>query len=297
MGSSPLQPVRGRSRDRAARRLALRDHDQGDEARSRPQRRHAADLRGRADARRTRRSTARTSTGRSRSSATASTRSASPSRRSRRSAPIRSRSACPAVQTRRARDRPGRRDGPALLLRPRAERHPARSRPRASARSPRPTSTQQSTTSLYDAVELASKQPEDLKPARRSASARARACYLFEKQSRLPVAGPEEKRRPTCSRPTPPRRSPRTTRRSSRSSREPSSPRTRSRRRRTARFCRRRYFVLQDRPALSGEDLTNPEQTFDQTQPPIVTFDFTDEGRQAFQTITQADRPARPRRT
>ncbi len=46
-------------------------------------------------------------------------------------------------------------------------------------------------------------------------------------------------------------------------------------------------YVLQDRPALSGDDITNPEQNFDPTtNQPNVTFDFTDEGRTAFQKVT-----------
>ena len=50
-----------------------------------------------------------------------------------------------------------------------------------------------------------------------------------------------------------------------------------------------RWWVMQDRPALSGTDLKNPEQNFDQRGggQPIVTFDFTDKGRKAFQSITR----------
>jgi SecD/SecF fusion protein len=49
-----------------------------------------------------------------------------------------------------------------------------------------------------------------------------------------------------------------------------------------------RFWLVQDNPALSGTDIRNPEQNFDQrTNEPIVTFDFTDEGREAFQRITQ----------
>jgi len=49
-----------------------------------------------------------------------------------------------------------------------------------------------------------------------------------------------------------------------------------------------RFWVIQDNPALSGTDIRNPEQNFDQGTggEPIVTFDFTDEGREAFQQIT-----------
>src|SRR5215212_7088437 len=50
-----------------------------------------------------------------------------------------------------------------------------------------------------------------------------------------------------------------------------------------------RWWVIQDRPALSGTDIKNPEQNFEQSGggQPIVTFDFTDKGRKAFQDITR----------
>jgi SecD/SecF fusion protein len=50
-----------------------------------------------------------------------------------------------------------------------------------------------------------------------------------------------------------------------------------------------RWWVIQDKPALSGTDIKNPEQNFDQQTggQPIVTFNFTDKGRKAFQTITR----------
>ncbi|MFL5870861.1 MAG: protein translocase subunit SecD [Solirubrobacterales bacterium] len=48
------------------------------------------------------------------------------------------------------------------------------------------------------------------------------------------------------------------------------------------------FFVLHDRPALTGNDITNPEQNFDPTtNQPNVTFDFTDTGRQKFQDVTR----------
>src|SRR5215216_2351231 len=48
------------------------------------------------------------------------------------------------------------------------------------------------------------------------------------------------------------------------------------------------YWVVRDDPGLSGTDIKNPEQNFDQRggNEPIVTFDFTDKGRKAFQKIT-----------
>ena len=47
-----------------------------------------------------------------------------------------------------------------------------------------------------------------------------------------------------------------------------------------------RFWVIQDNPALSGTDIRNPEQNFDETRQPVVTFDFTDKGREAFKRIT-----------
>jgi SecD/SecF fusion protein len=48
------------------------------------------------------------------------------------------------------------------------------------------------------------------------------------------------------------------------------------------------YRVLEDDTELTGDDITNPEQNVDpQTNEPIVTFDFTDEGQQAFAAVTQ----------
>src|SRR5215213_4217163 len=48
------------------------------------------------------------------------------------------------------------------------------------------------------------------------------------------------------------------------------------------------YWVIRDDPGLSGTDIKNPEQNFDQRagNEPIVTFDFSDKGRRAFQRIT-----------
>ena len=50
-----------------------------------------------------------------------------------------------------------------------------------------------------------------------------------------------------------------------------------------------RFWVIQDNPALSGTDIRNPEQNFDQRfgNEPIVRFEFNDRGREAFQRITR----------
>jgi len=50
----------------------------------------------------------------------------------------------------------------------------------------------------------------------------------------------------------------------------------------------RGYYVIHDRPELSGNDIREPKQSFDPTtNQPIVTFSFTDKGQQAFQDVTQ----------
>jgi SecD/SecF fusion protein len=48
------------------------------------------------------------------------------------------------------------------------------------------------------------------------------------------------------------------------------------------------WYALKDKPALSGSDITNPEQAYGPTNnEPIVTFDFTSEGQEAFQEVTR----------
>ncbi|HEY7456110.1 MAG TPA: protein translocase subunit SecD, partial [Solirubrobacterales bacterium] len=47
------------------------------------------------------------------------------------------------------------------------------------------------------------------------------------------------------------------------------------------------WFALEDKPALSGTDITNPKQEFNELQEPNVTFQFTDKGRKAFQEVTR----------
>src|SRR4051812_8632192 len=50
------------------------------------------------------------------------------------------------------------------------------------------------------------------------------------------------------------------------------------------------WWVLRDNPVLSGTDIKNPEQNFDQQGggEPIVTMDFTSKGRKAFAATTRA---------
>jgi SecD/SecF fusion protein len=47
------------------------------------------------------------------------------------------------------------------------------------------------------------------------------------------------------------------------------------------------WYALKDSPALSGTDITNPKQETDELGQPNVTFQFTDQGQQAFQDVTR----------
>ncbi|HEX2234080.1 MAG TPA: protein translocase subunit SecD, partial [Thermoleophilaceae bacterium] len=49
----------------------------------------------------------------------------------------------------------------------------------------------------------------------------------------------------------------------------------------------KRLFVIEDDSELSGDQVRNPEQNFDQSQQPIVSFDFTDDGRASFARVTK----------
>ncbi len=46
------------------------------------------------------------------------------------------------------------------------------------------------------------------------------------------------------------------------------------------------FYVLKDHVALFGNDITNPQQSTDQSGQPDVTFGFTSNGGQAFQSVT-----------
>jgi SecD/SecF fusion protein len=48
------------------------------------------------------------------------------------------------------------------------------------------------------------------------------------------------------------------------------------------------WFVIRDRPALSGTDITDPKANFDQFNQPDVTFSFSGNGRQEFSDVTKA---------
>jgi SecD/SecF fusion protein len=47
------------------------------------------------------------------------------------------------------------------------------------------------------------------------------------------------------------------------------------------------WYALKDEPALSGNDITDPEQTYGPANEPVVSFNFTDDGQDAFQEVTR----------
>ncbi|KAA0273890.1 MAG: protein translocase subunit SecD, partial [Acidobacteria bacterium] len=139
--------------------------------------------------------------------------------------------------------------------------------------------TAQATTDLYDAVKLASEQNTKCNDV---CTTTGPQLYLFEKGSRDYVAGPESNMRDLLSseeaRAVPKgRREVLTVPQGTIVVQDQQDDATAT----------PRYFVLRDRPALSGDDIENPEQSFDQNNQPNVTFDFTDEGRRAFSEVTQ----------
>jgi SecD/SecF fusion protein len=147
---------------------------------------------------------------------------------------------------------------------------------------------------LIDAVEAASKQPEisDAKCEEDSCTTDGPTYYLFDKNSLQPVGDPSEKQsdlflnypdgkqppdtevkvvpRGTIVVEDPPKDDPSTT------DIDESTTGT------------SQFFVMHDRPGLSGNDITDPKQEFDPvTNQPNVTFSFTDKGREEFQKVTQ----------
>ena len=47
------------------------------------------------------------------------------------------------------------------------------------------------------------------------------------------------------------------------------------------------FFVLQDKPGLTGDQITDPKPGTDQFNQPTVDFNFTDEGRENFAQVTE----------
>jgi SecD/SecF fusion protein len=128
---------------------------------------------------------------------------------------------------------------------------------------------------LFDAVELASKQPTEC-----NGCTVGPRYYLFGKQSEQLLAGPETTRsdlfinQPDHKQPADSVvvTVPQGTLVVLADKNNPSDP--------------DRWYVIKDQPALSGTDITNPQSNTDNSGP-IVTFDFNGDGRQKFQDVTR----------
>jgi SecD/SecF fusion protein len=137
-------------------------------------------------------------------------------------------------------------------------------------------------TNLYDAVKLASKQ----KPECQGCSEDAR-LYLFDSKSHKLLAGPEPTRKDLFA--------------DLPGEREPKGSEILEVPQGTLVVENERqplpnsdilqplsWFVIRDRPSLSGKDIKDPKQEFDpQTNQPNVTFKFTGSGRDKFHAITR----------
>ncbi|MBB4663367.1 protein translocase subunit SecD [Conexibacter arvalis] len=138
---------------------------------------------------------------------------------------------------------------------------------------------------LYDAVQLAARQrpSEDLRNASRSGT----AYYLFDRDDRY-LAGPEKSERDVLSaieRRELPEGSQllevpqgwvvlQATSTNAGQTVEPDDPIA-------------RFYVLRDNVALSGNDIKDPTQGFNDLQQPDVEFRFTNRGKDAFQRVTR----------
>jgi SecD/SecF fusion protein len=136
----------------------------------------------------------------------------------------------------------------------------------------------------FDAVKFASKQ----KPECHGCTTTGAQYYLFDKNSEKALAGPEEKRSDLFVS-LPNEKQPKNSQviqvpQGTVVLKEPGSAQDTS----GQSSLPTRWWVLRDRPSLTGTDITNPKEQQDpQTSQPSVTFDFTGAGRTKFQNVTR----------
>jgi SecD/SecF fusion protein len=141
---------------------------------------------------------------------------------------------------------------------------------------------------LYDAIQLASQQPSECFENKCTTS--GPQYYLFNSQTHQWVAGPTDKRKDLFAELPGQKQPPNTQilsvpqgtlvveKEGTNGQAAPSNPNDPS----------AQWFVIRDRPALSGTDITDPKPSFDQLNQPTVTFNFTDTGREEFSNVTKA---------
>src|SRR3954470_3234136 len=141
---------------------------------------------------------------------------------------------------------------------------------------------------LYDAVKLASQQPANC--FENKCTHTGPQYYLFNAQTHAWIAGPTDTQRDLFSE-LPGQKQPANTeviavpqgtivveKEGVNGAAAPTSPNDPT----------AQWFVIRDRPALSGTDITDPKASFDQFDQPNVTFSFTGQGREAFANTTRA---------
>jgi SecD/SecF fusion protein len=138
---------------------------------------------------------------------------------------------------------------------------------------------------LWSAVQFAQKQ----KPSCDGCTTRGPTYYLFNKDSHKLRAGPAEKQKDLFvqfrNEKQPAGTVVETVPKGTVVAAAPNSP---SLSLSQAQLAKSPQYVLKDRPALTGQQITNPEQNFDPTtNQPIVTFDFQNGGQEAFQKVTE----------
>jgi len=163
---------------------------------------------------------------------------------------------------------------------------PGKNIPKNPAQSPAPPSTYELPT-LYKAVQFASERKPSCPD--QACTASGPTYYLFDKDNQL-LAGPAERKSDLFLQLEPHRKPPggqiltvpQGTVVVQSDSANPSLDET------TEEISRSPQYVLEDHPELTGTEITDPKQNSDPvTNQPIVTFDFTDKGKEAFHTVTQ----------
>ena len=196
----------------------------------------------------------------------------------------------PNVQNAAAGDQADRDDLAALLLRLRGQRDPAAEleRPEGSHDGPGPNPNVYTFPNLYEAVKFASKRKPEC--FHNECTTNGPTYYLFDSKSHQLLAGPAENKKdlklPFKNGKQPPGSTilsvPQGTVVVQAESQDPTLSQSPSE------ISSSPQYVFKDRPALSGDDITNPEQNFDSTtNQPNVIFDFTDAGRTAFRDVTR----------
>jgi SecD/SecF fusion protein len=141
---------------------------------------------------------------------------------------------------------------------------------------------------LYDAVTLASQQPPEC--YQNKCTTTGPEYYLFNTQTHAWIAGPEQTQKDLYSQLRGQKQPPNSTiitvpqgtlvveKEGQNGASAPTNPNDPS----------AEWFVIKDRPSLSGTDITDPKPSFDQFNQPTVTFNFTGTGRTEFSNVTKA---------